>query len=980
MRACLGGLFLFGFPVVIFYKVLNIVHVDLFMEEILGVSVGGKRSVVSCLSPNYHKMVGSKWGLLCLLLLLFVIPVSGGFPAVSSDVSLHASVVPSPERKLSVDVYLEFGLTGYIIDWSIKQSQMPANYSIYVNGSLLVSNQAVPNSKSIEVLLDGFVVGFHNVSVLVQNDLGIGECFYNVYILPSEVPSLHAPSVSVEYEVGTSGHFVVWNVSDYSIKNYTVYRTFGNLTDVVDQQTFVQYAVGSVDVVLNVDGFAANSLVNYTIEVFDFLGQGNVSTILVMVTENLPPELISLPSLSSYVFNSTGNVLTWDVEDSQPYVYEIYRNGSLLINSSWSGGSVSLNVDNLPVGVYNFTLVLEDVFGIRAGFSHLLEVLPIPTTSLNVSFDPIITFGDVVYLNGSWLDLAGNPVSNASIQVSVLYSGFEVFNVSSILNSTGHFELSFVPSYVGNYSIVVDAMQSGFVNQTFHGLFEVVAISTANLTVSGPTSLFVHEVGVYTGSWKTVSGSGVPFAVIGYELANGTAVATGSYTTDEAGSFSILIDFAQIGQGNFTLAIWGEVYGYVNRSVSFPIEVKVIPLALNIISEPAVRPGMPFTIYVEVNPMLSLKSQGSSPSTANLTVKLHMELSWLNGSTGNISLISKTNETGIAEFVLLSDVTEEIIGINSMSAETSGSFLYGGSSSSVSSNLLPVVVRPDPTSQSPSSSPQITPSPSESVEVRTSAAENNIGNTFDLGSPIFVGLATFVLIVLAGLLIFLRHRRRAFLFDSLRLFAHTSLLVLQNRSGVPLVEYSRDLKFEPSLVSGMNSAFVSFMAEINDRESAGLHILRNRDMTIIYNQLENTGLVFLARHEPSAEILERIAAGHASAEYLLASMGIDPSDPIAFYRDFNESEIPLDFCLNSIGLQGLPVYVFRTLEVVASSMGFFFRIFHRDLYGLLLEISSRVTFRELVELLVDRLGISEERAVLQVHSLYEKGILRDVAD
>ena len=51
----------------------------------------------------------------------------------------------------------------------------------------------------------------------------------------------------------------------------------------------------------------------------------------------------------------------WNAQDNNPFTYSLYRNGSLLINASWSlDKPIQYPISNITEGQYNFTLIVQD--------------------------------------------------------------------------------------------------------------------------------------------------------------------------------------------------------------------------------------------------------------------------------------------------------------------------------------------------------------------------------------------------------------------------------------------------------------------------------------------------------------------------------------------------------------------------------------------------------------------------------------------
>ena len=64
---------------------------------------------------------------------------------------------------------------------------------------------------------------------------------------------------------------------------------------------------------------------------------------------------------------SSGNVLNWTATDRTPAFYEIYVNGTLKVNGTWSSGTpIEYNIDTFDMGTYNVTIILHDDAGNQA--------------------------------------------------------------------------------------------------------------------------------------------------------------------------------------------------------------------------------------------------------------------------------------------------------------------------------------------------------------------------------------------------------------------------------------------------------------------------------------------------------------------------------------------------------------------------------------------------------------------------------------
>ncbi len=92
---------------------------------------------------------------------------------------------------------------------------------------------------------------------------------------------------------------------------------------------------------------------------------------------------ISQPPDISYVVGSTEQYIYWTLSDDNPSYFTIYRNNTLIKNSSWwfSGMTVAVNIDGLSVGIYNFTIIAYDAFDNKASDTVIVTVLAASETA-----------------------------------------------------------------------------------------------------------------------------------------------------------------------------------------------------------------------------------------------------------------------------------------------------------------------------------------------------------------------------------------------------------------------------------------------------------------------------------------------------------------------------------------------------------------------------------------------------------------------
>lgn len=87
-----------------------------------------------------------------------------------------------------------------------------------------------------------------------------------------------------------------------------------------------------------------------------------ITTDSLFYVDTLHPTVDS-PSDIIFQVGETGQSIIWHPEDDFPESYQVLRNGTVLLEGSWNSSSESITVslDGLPVGTYNYTIVLADI-------------------------------------------------------------------------------------------------------------------------------------------------------------------------------------------------------------------------------------------------------------------------------------------------------------------------------------------------------------------------------------------------------------------------------------------------------------------------------------------------------------------------------------------------------------------------------------------------------------------------------------------
>jgi ABC-type transport system substrate-binding protein len=85
------------------------------------------------------------------------------------------------------------------------------------------------------------------------------------------------------------------------------------------------------------------------------------------------------PRNLTYIEGSHGNVIHWYITGHRPYsfslLYEDLVLSEGLLRNVWPANHISLNVDNLTLGLHHYTLVVEDIYNIKRNSTIVVEVI-----------------------------------------------------------------------------------------------------------------------------------------------------------------------------------------------------------------------------------------------------------------------------------------------------------------------------------------------------------------------------------------------------------------------------------------------------------------------------------------------------------------------------------------------------------------------------------------------------------------------------
>jgi peptide/nickel transport system substrate-binding protein len=220
------------------------------------------------------------------------------------------------------------------------------------------------------------------------------EYFYHMYktIIDTTPPQIDNP-VNILYNEFTTGHSITWHPTDITPQSYIIYL----------EGTPVKSGAwnsSSEVITISVDGLSLG-IYNYTLVVTDSGSNSASDEVLVTVVDATSPT-IDAPADIEYEEFTTGHLVTWNPSDLHPVSYVIYLEGVPVKSGAWNSSSetISISVDGLDIGEYNYTLEVTDIGSNTAANSVMVTVneatiiTTTPVTSTTIPTNSTVTMPD----------------------------------------------------------------------------------------------------------------------------------------------------------------------------------------------------------------------------------------------------------------------------------------------------------------------------------------------------------------------------------------------------------------------------------------------------------------------------------------------------------------------------------------------------------------------------------------------------------
>ena len=161
--------------------------------------------------------------------------------------------------------------------------------------------------------------------------------------------------VGISYSITTNDLVTYSSTIEYSPNGVNWHVIASNVTEMEYEWNTRELDYGTnYKVRITVTG----SYLGYQLDTVSDVSEGSFT-----IDPDIEKPVIIGPNVATYELGTENNQLSYTLSDRNPRNYSIMKNGDAFIeDEEWSNGDIKINIDGLSVGVYNYTIILTDIW------------------------------------------------------------------------------------------------------------------------------------------------------------------------------------------------------------------------------------------------------------------------------------------------------------------------------------------------------------------------------------------------------------------------------------------------------------------------------------------------------------------------------------------------------------------------------------------------------------------------------------------
>ncbi len=195
-------------------------------------------------------------------------------------------------------------------------------------------------------------------------------------LLDSTAPIIIDPPVDKTFEEGTTGVNIIWNATDAHPAWYNITYNGTLVQEGAWERPIVQISLDALEG--SFPGILAYGVHSFTLIVYDGASNWASDTVLITFVDTTPPQFTFVTNDFRFEKGDSTRVVRWTVSglDSQSF-WIIYQDAVMIANSSMNA-SMGISAEylaKLPLGTFNFTIVVIDKAGNKISHTIIVEVV-----------------------------------------------------------------------------------------------------------------------------------------------------------------------------------------------------------------------------------------------------------------------------------------------------------------------------------------------------------------------------------------------------------------------------------------------------------------------------------------------------------------------------------------------------------------------------------------------------------------------------
>ncbi|MFW9856360.1 MAG: LVIVD repeat-containing protein [Candidatus Thorarchaeota archaeon] len=130
-------------------------------------------------------------------------------------------------------------------------------------------------------------------------------------------------------------------------------------------------------------------------------------------TRSILIDIINQPADVTYIYGSLGHNIAWYPVSSDPASFQVYRDGTWVAGGPWDGNSITIGVDHLPVGLYNYTCTVYELSGKEVSDSVTVTIIKVQDITTSNHFTTLPTTSTTITTSNEPESSTGRTTTNA---------------------------------------------------------------------------------------------------------------------------------------------------------------------------------------------------------------------------------------------------------------------------------------------------------------------------------------------------------------------------------------------------------------------------------------------------------------------------------------------------------------------------------------------------------------------------------------